>query len=251
VPDQDTDQVRQADNRWPPHREPGELSRSPGRGTAAPVGEEGPGLRSRRRPDNPWLAASPSGAAYAAHFDALAAHGVDIHAEARLVASLVAPGGSVLDAGCGTGRVAIRLAELGHAVAGVDLDASMLAEARRRAPCLNWRLADLADLDPPAAPFDAAIAAGNVFPYLTPGTGAAVLVNLAAQLRPGGLLIAGFTLDPAKLPLGDQPGEHVTLARYDTWCAAAALSLAYRWAGWDRAPYVNGDYAVSVHRRAA
>src|SRR5512143_180273 len=68
-----------------------------------------------------WLAASPLGTAYTAHFDTLAARGVDIHAEARLVASLVAPGGSVLDAGCGTGRVAIRLAASGYRVAGVDL----------------------------------------------------------------------------------------------------------------------------------
>jgi SAM-dependent methyltransferase len=124
---------------------------------------------------------SPSGTAYAAHFDTLATRGVDVHAEARLVASLVAPGGSVLDAGCGTGRVAIRLAASGYRVAGVDLDPSMLAEARRRAPSLDWRLADLADLEiPGAAPFDAAVAAGNVFPYLTAGTGTAVLVNRGA-----------------------------------------------------------------------
>src|SRR5512144_2122048 len=32
-----------------------------GRGTAGPVGEEGPGVRSRRRPDNPWLAANRGG----------------------------------------------------------------------------------------------------------------------------------------------------------------------------------------------
>ncbi len=128
----------------------------------------------------------------------LAARGVNIHGEARLVATLVPPPGSVLDAGCGTGRVAARLAELGYRVVRVDLDESMLAEARRRAPHLDWHLADLATLDIPGrARFDAVVAAGNVFPYLTPGTGDAVLVSLAAQLRPGGLVIAGFTLEPA------------------------------------------------------
>lgn len=67
-----------------------------------------------------------------------------------------------------------------YRVAGVDRDPSMLAEARRRAPSLDWRLADLADLEiPGTAPFDAAVAAGNVFPYLTPG-GTGVLVNRGA-----------------------------------------------------------------------
>lgn len=206
-------------------------------------------LRSRLRSENPWLAAGQSGAAYAAHFDALAARGIDIHGEARLVATLVPPPGSVLDAGCGTGRVAAQLAELGYRVVGVDLDESMLAEARRRAPHLDWHLADLATLDIPGrARFDAVVAAGNVFPYLTPGTGDAVLVSLAAQLRPGGLVIAGFTLDPATLPFGDRAGEPVTLAGYDRWCSAAGLSLLHRWAGWDRAPYLADAYAVSVHR---
>ena len=51
---------------------------------------------------------------------------------------------SVLDAGCGTGRVAIELARHGVDVVGVDVDASMIGEARRRAPELEWVEADLA-----------------------------------------------------------------------------------------------------------
>ena len=34
---------------------------------------------------------------------------------------------------------------------------------------MTWLLADLADLDLPA-PFDLVVAAGNLFPLLTPGT---------------------------------------------------------------------------------
>src|SRR5204863_1931340 len=42
-------------------------------------------------------------------------------------------GDSVLELGCGTGRVAVPLAEAGLKVTGVDLSAGMLAVARKRA----------------------------------------------------------------------------------------------------------------------
>lgn len=41
--------------------------------------------------------------------------------------------GPVLDLGCGSGRVAIHLARLGHEVTGVDTDAGLIAELSRRA----------------------------------------------------------------------------------------------------------------------
>ena len=54
------------------------------------------------------------------------------------------------------------------------------------------------------------------------------------------MLVAGFALRP------DWPG----LAAYDGWCADAGLTLADRWATWDRQPYAGGDYAVSAHTSA-
>jgi SAM-dependent methyltransferase len=44
-----------------------------------------------------------------------------------------APGASVLDIGCGTGRHAVELARAGLAVTGIDLSSGMLREARRAA----------------------------------------------------------------------------------------------------------------------
>src|SRR3954467_1923876 len=79
---------------------------------------------------------------YAERFRAMAARGDDVHGEATFVTGLAEPPARVLDAGCGTGRVAIRLAGLGYAVVGVDLDASMLREARAEAPVLDWRVGD-------------------------------------------------------------------------------------------------------------
>ncbi|MGW7419042.1 class I SAM-dependent methyltransferase [Streptomyces sp. NPDC054813] len=195
------------------------------------------------------LTGGTSGADYAARFAAVARSGKDVHGEARFCAALVPAGARVLDAGCGTGRVMIRLAELGYDCVGVDLDASMLAVARQQAPGLPWFQGDLTAFDAGllgiAADFDLVVAAGNIFPLLAPGTEAAVVERLSAALRPGGLLVAGFGLDEAHLPV--PPG--ITLPEYDDCCAAAGLTLVDRFATWDAAPYDGGGYAVSVHRR--
>ncbi|MGX4688791.1 class I SAM-dependent methyltransferase [Streptomyces sp. JNUCC 63] len=195
------------------------------------------------------LTGEASGEDYAARFAALARTGKDVHGEARFCAALVPSGARVLDAGCGTGRVMIRLAELGYDCVGVDLDASMLAVARKQAPGLPWFQVDLATFEPDllgiAADFDLVVAAGNVFPLLAAGTETAVVESLAAALRPGGLMVAGFGLDEAHLPV--PPG--ITLSEYDDCCAAAGLTLVDRFATWDADPYDGGGYAVSVHRR--
>jgi SAM-dependent methyltransferase len=190
------------------------------------------------------LTGGGTGADYAARFAALAASGADVHGEASFCAALVPAGSRILDAGCGTGRVAIRLAELGYDCVGVDLDGSMLAEARRAAPDQVWIENDLATLDLPPD-FDLVVAAGNVIPLLTPGTEPGTVLRLAAALRPGGLLVAGFGLERAHLPV--EPS--VTLPDYDSFCAAAGLSLVDRFATWGGERYDGGGYAVSVHRR--
>ena len=186
-------------------------------------------------------------AAYARRFAAMAARGQDVHGEAALVTSLLDPPARVLDAGCGTGRIAVRLHELGYAVVGTDVDASMLREARAGAPELDWREADLATLDLGEA-FDLVLLAGNVIPLLEPGTLGAAAERLAAHAEPGGLVVCGFGLDADHLP-GDCP---VTpLSDVDAAFAAAGLEARERFATWDGAPYDGGGYVVTVHRRPA
>ncbi|MEU6657911.1 methyltransferase domain-containing protein [Streptomyces sp. NPDC046821] len=194
------------------------------------------------------LTGGVSGHEYAARFAALARTGKDMHGEARFCAALVPAGARVLDAGCGTGRVAIRLAELGYDCVGIDLDDSMLDVARTHAPQLPWFRADLAQFDLAllgiAADFDLVLAAGNVLPLLAAGTEAAAVKRLAGALRPGGLLVAGFGLDAALLPVPPS----ITLPEYDASCAAAGLALVDRFATWDADAYDGGGYAVSIHR---
>ena len=81
------------------------------------------------------------GPAYQERFDRLAAIGADVHGEAEFVMRWRPS--TVLDAGCGTGRVARELARRGIDTVGVDLDESMIETARQLAPDLTWVLGDL------------------------------------------------------------------------------------------------------------
>lgn len=191
---------------------------------------------------------APRGDDYDARWARRAAAGESVHGEADLVDALLHEHGGrrVLDAGCGTGRVAVELAARGYEVVGVDLDPGMLRTARAKAPDLVWIEADLAHLDevgqlpgPEAgAGFDLAVMAGNVMIFVDPGTEGAVLRALRARLVDGGLLVAGFQLRPDRLGLAD----------YDRLAAAAGFTAVARWATWERDPHTGGDYAVSVHR---
>jgi ubiquinone/menaquinone biosynthesis C-methylase UbiE len=172
---------------------------------------------------------------YQERFDALAASGRDMHGEAAFVMRYEPR--TVLDAGCGTGRVAIELARRAVSVVGVDGDASMLATARQRAPELEWVEADLTALDLRRT-FDVVLMAGNVPLFTEPGTEAELVAGCARHLSTTGVLVAGFQLDGA-----------YGLADFDAHAARAGLSLTERYATWDTEPWSGGDYAVSVLSR--
>jgi 2-polyprenyl-3-methyl-5-hydroxy-6-metoxy-1,4-benzoquinol methylase len=177
----------------------------------------------------------PRGDDYQASFDALAASGTDVHGEATFVETLDPRPRTVLDAGCGTGRVAIELARRGFDVVGVDIGADMLATARSRAPELEWIEADLATLDL-GRTFDVVVLAGNVVHFTAPGTEAALVARCAAHVEPGGALVTGFQLGAGRYGVDDLDRD-------------VSLPLQHRYGTWDRQPWVpGGDYAVSVHR---
>lgn len=177
-----------------------------------------------------------TGAAYDARFRALAASGADVHGEATYLDALVGAASNILDAGCGTGRVAVELHRRGHRVVGVDSDPSMLAVAREH-PGPSWVQADLAGLDLTAR-FEAVVAAGNVLVFVAPGSEPVVLTRMAAHLRPGGLLVCGWRTDRLAVPC------------YDDWAAAAGLTPVTRHATWQGDPYTpQADWCVAVDQR--
>ena len=165
----------------------------------------------------------------------MAAKGQSIHGEADFVRRFEPR--SVLDAGCGTGRVGIELARRGIEVVGVDLDETMLDAARAKAPELTWITADLVDVDL-GRTFDVVVMPGNVMIFLAPGSEPTVIANMARHVSSTGRLISGFQLR-----------RRYELSQYDADCAAARLELEARHSTWEGGAWKAGsDYAVSVHR---
>lgn len=180
---------------------------------------------------------------YIERFRRMAAQGVDLAGEARLLDAMVVPGSRILDAGCGPGRVGAQLHARGHRVVGVDADPELIAAAEVDHPGPVWLVGDLADLDLPAAghpePFDAAVCAGNVMTFVAPGTERDVLARIAAHLRPDGVAVVAF---------GANRGYR--LPDFDTHLVEAGLELEHRFATWDLRPLrADSDFAVSVLRR--
>lgn len=175
---------------------------------------------------------------YHRRWERMEASGAASHGEADLIEGYRPS--SMLDAGCGMGRVAIELHHRGIEVEGSDLDADLLAYALADAPHIPWHHADLTDMQL-GRTFELVAMPGNVMIFCRDDHRGAIVANLATHLQPGGLLVAGFSLE-------DTAGA-LTLIEYDGYCAGAGLELAERFATWERAPYDGGSYAVSVHRR--
>lgn len=173
---------------------------------------------------------------YDERFRRLADSGQNVHGEADFVCRY-SPG-SVLDAGCGTGRVAQELARRGIRVLGVDADRGMIGAAREKAPELGWLRADLASFRTEDR-FDVVLLAGNVVPYVAAHDRPAAVSSCAGALAEGGRLIAGFNLRPG-WPTPDD---------YAGWCADAGLEFEENFGSWDGDPYTGGDYLLAVHRR--
>lgn len=100
---------------------------------------------------------------------------------------------SILDLACGTGNVAMRLAQLGYDVWGVDISAPMIAEAKRKARQaglnIHYEVQDAAQLELPTQ-FDLVLSLFDSLNYiLSPENLQEAFRRVYAHLRSGGAVI--------------------------------------------------------------
>ncbi len=183
-------------------------------------------------------------AGYIQRWRDLAAQGMDLVGEARLVDAMLGRGSRVLDAGCGQGRIGGHLAAAGHDVVGVDVDPVLIAEATRLYPAARWLAGDLAELDLPAAgiaePFDAIVCAGNVMTFLAESTRGEVLRRMRGHVKETGRAAIGFGGDR-----GYSFEEFLSDARAAGWAPDLLLST------WDLRPFTpDATFLVALLRPA-
>lgn len=188
---------------------------------------------------------------YGEKFAQLAATGQDIDGEARLADTIAPRGASILDAGCGMGRVGAALQARGHDAYGVDLDEALLRQARDTYPGLRTMCARIDDLTAELLAaqsfpqsFDVIVCVGNVMILGAPGSEVRMLERMAALLKPTGRLLVGFHTD-ATPPHSRQ----YAVEEFETDASAAGLTVEARFGTYELHPYdPDGHYAVHLLR---
>ena len=143
---------------------------------------------------------------------------------------LVTEGGGhrVLDAGCGTGRMARYLADRGLSVTGVDLSPGMLAMARRDHPDLEVREGSLLALPVEDSAFDGVLLWFSLI-HLTDDELPSALAEAFRVVRPGGHVLAAFQVGDGPVDLGERLralGHDLTLVRHQRGTKAVLDALA-------------------------
>ena len=107
-------------------------------------------------------------------------------------------GGSVLEVGCGTGRVTLQLAKEGLSIVGMDISPAMLSLARQKSqglPNVRWVEGDMLTFDLGEC-FDLIIIPGHSFQFmLTPEDQLSCLNCICQHLAPYGKLVLHINHD--------------------------------------------------------
>lgn len=126
-------------------------------------------------------------------------------------------GGNILEVGCGTGRIALRLAGHGYVVTGLDISQAMLDRARaKNSDPANpkWVRADMRHFDFDQR-YDLVIIPGHSFQFMTTAEAQVdCLTCIKGHLNPRGMLVIHVNHDDlnwlASLPSVPTPPSEVT-----------------------------------------
>lgn len=180
----------------------------------------------------------------------------------------LAGGGTVLEAGVGTGRYAIALAAAGLYVHGIDSSHAMLAAARRKAGGMAVSLShgDFSQ-DPMPGPFRLVLCLSDTLALLPDAAmQARAVAALGAALEPDGQLLLETaapmpgTATSWNIDLSTQSGIRqyrgkmcpASPAQLDAWAQAAGLQRRARWRDWQGRAW-NGEpgNVLSLYARGA
>jgi SAM-dependent methyltransferase len=147
------------------------------------------------------------------------------------VAIVAPPGGSVLEVGCGPGRLAVALAERSLAVTGLDLDPAMIERARSNAGRASlpgelvprFILGDVASLPFADASFDVVVSTLSMHHWDDATAG---LAEIGRVLRPGGRALV-WDLRAGVVPLHRDVPDPVGIERPPSLELAGATP--WRW----------------------
>jgi SAM-dependent methyltransferase len=152
----------------------------------------GPAVYGGAVPDERWDPAARNTATWA-DGDFVAAYsglGVNLAEAVLLARHRAALSGSVLELGCGAGRLTRVLVALARDVQAVDVSPRMVEACRRNVPAARVDVGDLRDLTAlPDAALDAVVAADNLLDIFGDAQRRHALAELRRILRPGGLLL--------------------------------------------------------------
>jgi ubiquinone/menaquinone biosynthesis C-methylase UbiE len=132
------------------------------------------------------------------------------------LASLDAPHQRIVDVGCGTGLMSLKLAATGRQVLGVDLSTAMIAHARARSSArLEFLQADAENLPLESASFDAVVNLISFHHYPDPDR---AIAGFRRVLRPGGrLVLIAFDLDSYFIQLAQKVNRWTKNIAGDAW----------------------------------
>ncbi|AJW39749.1 methyltransferase [Rhodococcus sp. B7740] len=137
------------------------------------------------------------------------------HLEHGLLATFAArvPSGSVLEVGCGSGRVTAELHRLGLDVAGMDLSPNMIEVARREHPHLRFGVGSMEALDAGDSSVAGIVAWYSII-HTPPAHLPAVFAELHRVLMPNGPLLLAFQSGDQRVRLEHVYGHSVSYDAY-------------------------------------
>ncbi len=149
------------------------------------------------------------------------------------------PRGRALDVACGAGRNALRIAQAGFDVVGIDISQAALnmaaAEADGRGLVVSWRQADLDHLELDAGDFDLITVIRYRNRELWP--------RLIAGLAPDGWLLAEHHMKSTR-PVAGPPSPEFRLDPQELLEECASLRILFYSETIEPADKSNGSYAI-------